>query len=53
MPSVKAAARTTLADFFSILQLKHEFDADGPQVDIGMICPLDGEVKIACDGGDS
>ena len=23
-------ARTMLADFFSILHLKHEFDADGP-----------------------
>ena len=32
-------ARTTLADFFSIL-LKHEFDADGPQMDIGIIGPV-------------
>ena len=41
-----SAARTTLADFFSIL-LKHELDTDGPQVDIGMVCPVDGGVQIS------
>src|SRR6266850_2196110 len=38
-------ARTPLADFFSIL-LKHEFDADSPQMNIGMVCPIDGGVNI-------
>ena len=38
-------ARTPLADFFSIL-LKHEFDADSPQMNVGMVCPVDGGVKI-------
>src|SRR2546426_2702666 len=33
------------SDFFSIL-LKHEFDADSPQMNIGMVCPVDGGVKI-------
>jgi hypothetical protein len=33
------------ADFFSIL-LKYEFDAEGPQMDIGLVCPIDGGVKI-------
>ena len=39
-------ARTMLTDFFSILQLKQEFDADRPEMDIGMVCPIDGGVKI-------
>ena len=40
-----SAARTTLADFFSLL-LKHELDADGPQVNIGVVGPVDGGVQI-------
>ena len=39
-------ARTMLTDFPTLLQLKHEFDADSPQMDIGMVCPIDGGVKI-------
>jgi hypothetical protein len=35
-----------LAAFFSILQLKKEFDADRSQMNIGIICPIDGGVKI-------
>ena len=33
-------------DFFSIL-LKHEFKAEGPQMDKGMICPVNGGIEIA------
>ena len=32
--------------FYSILQLKHEFDADRPQMNIGIVCPIDGGVKV-------
>jgi hypothetical protein len=35
-------ARTMLTGFFSILLLKHEIDAHGPQMDIGMVCPVHG-----------
>ena len=35
----------TPATFFSILLLKYEIDADGPQMDIGMVCPIHGGVE--------
>ena len=28
------------------LSSKHEFDADGPQMNIGMVCPINGGVEI-------
>ena len=29
------------------LSSKHEFETDGPQMDIGMVCPINGGVEIA------